>query len=566
MKRGRTILKLRKGITVVEIVTSLAILSIMSMLAIGVFSMSIHGERVTDHEFRAQSDIRFILDSISHNIRYSTAVFIMPESSFNGANIDTSLEFIPYTAGGFLSERWNYYGIIDNKILSYRWQESPAGHRRIIKADIYDEDGEVDLELRFSQIDATDMDDTLVEFQLVVTRDGVDDPLIDILTAADSLNAMQVVDWSSNVSPGRAIAYRGDDLPREVPIARVAVILDVSGSMDISDVTMPDGSVVSRLTALQRSILDQGGLFDVLGGLPYLEVSIILYSNTANFGAVSHLSSGRPNFNEYMRTKNRVFAGVDTHLPIGGTHTFVPLADHITDLRRIIEIMPVIGGTNIADGLRRTYFAFLDQPPPADGRDVRNFVVFMTDGEPNMAPMVWWNTAPTTWAQEVADRESRFLLRNIPGAAHDLDLPTNDHGQPWSNPLSRYSFPGSLVNPPTVQNPGFPLALDWDQNHQSVANRYIIQPANAFFADMILRDITNNVYFVALSGNVVDLTRPSGLTPPIEALSNALNITTPYTALNFQELFDAFSDIGQSIVTEMWHAAGPNLLPPAGGP
>ena len=548
MKR-ENIFKLRKGITVVEIITSLSILSILGMLAVAVLSVSIRAERITTDEFHTQSNIRYVIDHFSHNIRYATAVFVMPESSFNSTHIDTSLEFIPYTGAGLLSERWNYHGIIDNKILSYVWQESPAGHRRRIHLTSNEDD--IDIYLRFSQIDAMDMDDTLVEFQLKVTRDGVANPLIDIMTAADSLNAMQVVDWSSNVSPGRAIAYRLDEVLRDIPVGRVALILDVSGSMDRMDILTPNpipGLPDIPISRMQALIESANALIGAFSGIENLYMTVIPYSTTANF-----LHPNIFNQAEFadMRTYKAALFGTD--------YTFQSVHQNATAFENVIGSLAASGGTNIGDGMRRGYFAFVGGGLDPYDREIIEYFILMTDGEPNMATVIPGPPA-RNWNAEVALANNGTLFHKGPGNTMvniaNANMITNRYvASIFSN--SSTALP-SMTNNVTTSSP-----IAWEPyNFHDLVYKTMTLPYMQYFGERITSR-TNHTYFVAFSPD-----QDFQNSPRLLDVANTLLIPHGdiFRAGDMEDLVEAFETIANSIVLDLWHAAGPNLVPPAGGP
>ncbi|MCL2593124.1 MAG: type II secretion system GspH family protein [Defluviitaleaceae bacterium] len=249
------LLKKRKGFSLIEIISSLGILAIFMGLVSSIIFMSFRSREVTSEEHALQMASRDLADSVTHIVRYSTATFIMPESSFNSTNVDISLDFIP--SGGFLTDGWNYQGVIDNTIVHLRWIEDYmgtgiSGHTRQFLFDGAARN--LSYELTFRKASA-DIDDNLVLFDLsVITLEGdrldggVGDRIeINIPSGAHSLMSMQIIDHSSITDPGVALAYRMDELPRVTPTARVVLVLDVSGSMDsptggagIPAISLPD--------------------------------------------------------------------------------------------------------------------------------------------------------------------------------------------------------------------------------------------------------------------------------------------------------------------------------------
>jgi|GEM_PF-5585951 len=562
--KGNNILKLRKGVTIVEVITSLSIMVVVVMLAVGIFSLSIQGERVTAQEFHLQRDMRMVMDQVSHRIRYSTAIFILPEVSFNNTSIDTSLEFIPYVAGGFLSAEWNYYGFIDNVVVRYIWEESPNGHRRVelFRAA----DSELDFDLRFAQIDPLDMSDTLVEFKFTASRDGVDDPLIDILTAADALNAMQVVDQSSgfsDVSPGRAIAYRMDELPRDNPIARVVLVLDVSGSMRWNmagqEITGGQWSTLSRMHALREATEE---LIDIFAEMDTDNVylTIIPYSQTADFGIpcstaalgnVNNPQSGRAAMRHYKSLLFGVPWGMPGHL--NNTYTFANVKDNAANFRNLSRSLFSTGGTNVGDGLRRAYFALAEAPPDPYDRDIMEFIILMTDGEPNMATMQLGT--PNNWASESSNLP--FFTNPGPAPNQGRNRYTGFNYNPITNvpTFGTVSTSNAIAHSEILINNSF-----WQEI--PFLYRDIVYENMRYWATRIVGRGTN-IDFIAFAATVFE---NDGVTPipKMEDISNMFYLSHIYTAVNFEGLVAVFKTLANSIVLDLWHASGPNIVPPSG--
>jgi len=572
-------MKLRKGMTVLELMTSIGVLVIVVSAAALLTFAALRTERLAATEFNLQVATRVLLDDVSHRIRYASAVYIMPESSFNSTNIDIFADAIYNTSTSFLSAGWNYYGIIDNHIVHLRWDE--ANNQHGVQRVFHNPHNEFDFGLEFFQLDGSSMDDHLVNFHLTAVRDGNTQPDINILTAANAFSAMQVVDWSSDVSPGRAIAYRLDEIEmsQDVPLTRVAIVLDLSGSMTRSTSSNHDynngNHPNSRMFAL-RSASRQ--LLVALQDVENVEVTIIPYSTTANFGTLCDSTSTGV---VYRNLLNSLF---------GTTHTFVPLYENFQALNNVINTMPLGGNTNIADGLRRAYFAITDAPVPTCGRDVRYIVVFMTDGQPNTAPIVIPPPGPgiasRTWLQErnAALNPSTFFLYRNPNGTLDL-TDHNTSGSPLSggstiatnraNRFGRYnSARTTLITDNTVlrdtsanRESSRVLArsnftgtnTNVNNANAALVRQHIIYPANDHFASLLLTQ-TSDVFFVALSPEVV---QPNGdLFPSIQRLSDSLGVDMPFTATSYAELFDAFDTIAELIVADLWHALGPNLVPP----
>jgi len=572
----KNIFKLRKGITVAELITALSIMVITGMIAISVMTLSLQGERLTSIEFRLQTDTRVLLDQVTHNIRYATAIFILPENSFNSTSININLDFIPFSAAGFLSERWNYFGNIDGIVVRYIWGYHPTygyGHRRVELFNGFEE--ALDFDLRFAQIDPLDMNDTLVEFQLRITESGSAAPIKNILTAADSLNAMQVVDLSTgllDLNPGRALAYRMDDLPRDIPIARVVLILDVSGSMRMGlgggvQLANAHNNPASRIWMLRRATED---VIDTFSEIANIYLTIIPYSTTANFG-----------FPHAVTSLGDALAMHDAmYYLFNGEYGFHSVHENKSAFDQIAGTLFATGGTNIGDSLRRAYHALriAAETPDPYGREVREYVILMTDGEPNMASMNVFSS-PHTWVSEMSLGPPFYL----------------GTGDTQNSMWARYLTAGLWVNQELdIGNVYFPLVTGADtftgefsaanvaagtaviRTDHSIVNDVvtvpavytnIIYPYMEMWADAIRgRDNLVRTDFVAFSSTVVGAS--GNLIGRANDVAYLLGLGSGefYAAAEMQDLMDAFEDIANTIILDLWHAAGPNIVPPVGGP
>ena len=555
-------LKKRKGFTVVEIISAAGLMALIGVIAVSIINISFRSERITSEEYSLQTATRELMDNITDTIRYSTAVFIIPESSFNSNNIDTSLDFIPYASGGYLSSEWNYYGILDNSILHYAWNDSLKGHvRRELFVGANDN---LTYELTFNKKAPDDVNDSLVEFYLSATPTGSSNPEIEIQTAADSLNSMQVVDWSSPIlgSFGRAIAYRRETLPRSTPIGRVVLVLDVSGSMTRN----MDNSAIApawttnpnaRINALKRAAIS---MIKELATIENLEITIIPYSMYANFGN----QLGSPNIN-YSAAFNpsvpqnpelvKLFGGnIISNKPVG-EYNFVSVSENVSELEAVINRLYPLGGTNSGDGIRRGYYAFQQAPTPPDGRDIKEYFIFMTDGEANGSSML---TLPgyIGWLSERMNPP----FFTVSGDVHTTEdsMNTSRIGSAHINGTSQINRKYSLTYEAANTNA-----------HNDLIYQYYTHSYMRIFADKLMLRTTVpqvssfNAYVVACSSQsfgprLDDLSKMFGL-GDIAATSPSV-----YRATNVEDLIEGFKDIADSIILDMWHVSGPNIIPPTG--
>ncbi|MFA9399049.1 MAG: type II secretion system protein, partial [Clostridiaceae bacterium] len=86
--------KKKSGFTLLELIITIALLGLVSSMA---FSMLNFGTTVlnkSEDEYEFQFSTRMTLAATSNIIRYSTAVFTIPQSSFRCDNLDSGWDYI----------------------------------------------------------------------------------------------------------------------------------------------------------------------------------------------------------------------------------------------------------------------------------------------------------------------------------------------------------------------------------------------------------------------------------------------------------------------------------------
>lgn len=333
--------KSNKGVTLVELVIVLALLTFGIGIAVNMILFSRNAQAKTLEEFDFQSEMRQSSQFVNDEIRNSTVVFAVPQSAFNNKKA-----------------MWNYLGLKDSKTLvQYKWNESANDHDEII---LYESDNDVSLNLMFKK---KNLDSKLIEFTLQGYIDGKSDPKMTIKSELEAFNSLVVEDGGTPSYPATALAYRTDDTP--VPttkagkkvVAAVTLVLDKSGSMAWGmkgkDSSPEDNTNPERMATLKNKankLIEQ--FYNMTGNI---YVSIIPYSSNAN-----------------------------------GTHTFRNAKDEITSLQSDISKLKANGATNIGDGMRRGFYAlkiFSQNPKQIDSSlpsntEVIPYLIVLTDGEP----------------------------------------------------------------------------------------------------------------------------------------------------------------------------------------
>ena len=343
-----------KGVTLVELVIILALLTFGIGIAVNMILFSRNAQVKTLEEFDFQSEMRQSSQVVNDEIRNSTVVFAVPQNTFDNKKA-----------------MWNYLGLEDSKTLvQYTWNEADKKHYPKI---LYKSDKDISLNLMFKK---KNLDSKLIEFTLQGYVDGKSDPKMTIKSELEAFNSLVVEDGGTPSYPATALAYRTDDTPGPTTkagkkvVAAVTLVLDKSGSMDDDMNGVKTGHweywpskwlplkswwVEERPTEKRIYILKEKANKLVNQFENNVYVSIIPYSSSAN-----------------------------------GTHTFRNAKDEITSLQSDISKLQANGGTNIGDGMRKGFYALkkisqnpkqIDSSLPSN-TEVIPYLIVLTDGEP----------------------------------------------------------------------------------------------------------------------------------------------------------------------------------------
>lgn len=349
--------KSNKGVTLVELVIVLALLTFGIGIAVNMILFSRNAQAKTLEEFDFQSEMRQSSQVVNDEIRNSTVVFAVPQNTFNNKKA-----------------MWNYLGLKDSKTLvQYTWNESANDHDEKI---LYKSDKDISLNLMFKK---KNLDSKLVEFTLQGYIDGKSDPKMTIKSEIEAFNSLVVEDGGTPSYPATALAYRTDDTPGPTTkagkkvVAAVTLVIDDSGSMDwdMEGKTTSDDKL-KRITILKEKADNLIEQFSKMTGNIY--VSVIPYSGKA----------------EIKQINNKNFT----------------LANSINKetIKSKISEMSANGATNTGDGMRISYYAmknFKDNPTSVDSSlpsdtKVIPYMILLSDGDPTVFSATtrewigWW--------------------------------------------------------------------------------------------------------------------------------------------------------------------------------
>lgn len=331
-------MKRRKGFTLVEVILTLALISIVVLGGTNLITFAIRGHRLTMNEFDVQSNIRIASQRLNTTVRDSSAVFILHRE-----NADN------------LTEEWDYIMLSPEKdrLINYVWNSVTKRHD--IKELFPSIDGiTLDLELIKGNEIEDDIIDVgrLLEYNLVV--EGAGESRI-ISTELESKNSLQVID-RSYLKKGNTLAYRTDARLDEVSNSQavVGMVLDKSGSMgDRMDGNsyVRDGHSNSFYHSRMKLMKEEAiRLVEGLAEYPNVYISINPFDSTAN-------GSQR-----MMNAKQEL--------------------DTSPGIRSIINGLLANGGTNTGDGIRRAYYKIKDFNEVVENttKTNKNFMIILVDG------------------------------------------------------------------------------------------------------------------------------------------------------------------------------------------
>jgi len=334
----------RKGFTLVEV---LAVLAIVGIVLTMIFSLLFYGFNIftmTSAEYQVQSGTRLALQQTDRLVRYSTAIFAVPDVTY-------------------LDPEWSYIGTNSDhtEIINYKWDATSQTHIEEIMAGPYPD---VTFNIGFTKQNNLSTDNSLKLYFETYAADGTT-KRYNILSGYEALNALQVINYGTESHPATALAYRNETASYEnyKVIVNIAMVLDTSGSMawDLTGHSIDDGSsTLSRLTILETQA---AALVDNFSSNSNSDVSI-------NISLVP-FESIAPTPSIFYDIKN---------------------ANQKTAIKTAIENLDTNGTTNTGDGLRRAFYQ-LQTKQTADTASatvdtiIKNYTIILVDGDTNTHSM-----------------------------------------------------------------------------------------------------------------------------------------------------------------------------------
>ncbi|HZK24460.1 MAG TPA: VWA domain-containing protein [Oscillospiraceae bacterium] len=334
-------MKLRnnRGLTIVELMIVLALLSMVIAPAYMLLGLGNRVHSSSIEEYELQSTARLAAAHINRAARFSSAIFTIPRSSFQEDN---------------LSAGWSYIGVLDGAVVAIEY--SATGHH---KTELVPASDNVTYEIVFKKV-LEDHQEKIVGFSIngyidgrPVKTDEYGQPLghISIDSQAEALNSLQVIHKGTALDPAVAIAFRREnrdkpEIEATLPVAQIAMVLDVSGSMEYQmNGTTTNTEANRRITKLKSSSKKLVEQFAASEHPVY--VSLVPFATSAN--------NPKP---------------------------FRPVQTDISALYNDINSLTAGGGTNTGDGIRRAYHGIINGRNNADfvGKEVSDYIIILVDG------------------------------------------------------------------------------------------------------------------------------------------------------------------------------------------
>lgn len=359
--------KKRDGVTLLELVIVMALVSVVITLSSSMMVLSTKTHKITIDDYEVQTTIRKATDKTNGILRYSSALFTIPKGRFFEANL---------TAG------WNYFGISENgeELISYiyeqRYDESGTLVLKHWKEVVVPSHFNLKYELIFEK-DSASNKDNFIKYSIVANNKDTNNKRLEIESEVEAINALQVVDRGTAVTPAVAIAYRSDARPQGETVGTITMVLDVSGSMAyrLDGTSNSVAEQDKRITKLKGAL---NSMIDEFSKEEYIEIAIVPFSTSANYPSTTSTSDS-------------------------SKHPFYKVSDSTKKNNLISEIngLSANGGTNTGDGMRRAYHRnkyFTDNISTlyGSGFSTREYMIILVDGVTTYASTIGTNYTSDT--------------------------------------------------------------------------------------------------------------------------------------------------------------------------
>lgn len=390
----------RKGFTLVEV---LAVLAIVGIVLTMIFSLLFYGFdvfNITSAEYQVQSGTRLALQQTDKLVRYSTAIFAVPDATYK-------------------DPEWNYIGMNSDRteIINYTWDATSQTHIETIMAGPYPG---VTFNIGFTKETSLSTDNTLKLYFETYAPDGTT-KRFNIVSGYEALNALQVINYGTESHPATALAYRDETASYENyrVIVNIAMVLDTSGSMGSAingnDATNNNPSRISILRTQVAALVDN-------------------FASNTNSDVSINIS----------------LVPFATYSPTPSSFYDIKNASQKTSIKTAISNLGASGFTNTGDGLRRAYYQLLtkqtsDEATADIDTIIKNYTIILVDGDSNTHSMS--NTKTVT---QVCNRWDKYgnctRYKNTTTWSQQFYTDSSTIGPCTFTPTSTTCTPGYVTN------------------------------------------------------------------------------------------------------------------------
>lgn len=537
--------KNKNGFTLVEVILVLAVLGMIIAASINPIILGIKGHDVAVKEYDLQSAIRRAVDKTNQVIRYSRAVFAVPETFVS----DTSK----------MDPGWNYLMVSKDgkKIVSMEYVKHDDGNEEFVEKILVPEHKNIRYEMFFEKTSGA-AGDTVMDYVIYVyTTDEEGNETSEKImfeTTVETVNSVQVADKGTGIAKGAApsiaLAYRGDgsSATGRNEIVYITLVVDVSGSMN----NTPDGEPAivkdwwgniieirdSRIELVKRALLegrnkddneDDNENYNSMSIIEQFKqeniyVSLVPFSTSANYPSVVENKVSGAKHPIYCPYTGEVYTDNDKEYPKNFSNK------HKNNLKDEIDArLKANGGTNTGDGLRRAYYLhknFRNEMRVDKKIKIHHYMILLIDGESTME-----TTNKIKWINKGTSRNPKWEkdLENTVYYTQDGNISTTRRDLTETKRLYITGIDGNTF----------------------VGNDYV---------EVVGDLITNFDGGKGIKSYVIGFA--NGLTPNIKAIGDSLKTKEEFR-FNYDDpdfdLEEVFQNIANDIMADYWMVAGPQI-------
>ncbi|MBU3144903.1 prepilin-type N-terminal cleavage/methylation domain-containing protein [Clostridium sp. CF012] len=416
-------LRYNKGFTLVELILTIAITSLVIMISANLLILGTKSHKLTVKEYDLQSSIRIVTEETTKIVRYSKAVFAVPQTFISSTNS--------------MDPGWNYFMVSPDRKRIVVMEYNGSKHKERVLVGVQDN---IEYEVFFEK-DASAKSNNAMKYKIYAyaidaegnrTREK-----IVFESTVESTNAVQVVDKGTKASPSVALAYRNDGQTSgkgKNQIAYITIVTDVSGSMNETPAGAGNSSTEAtnaRIRYVREALTGtlanpEAGIIQRFSKEENVFISLVPFSTTGNYPnptANKNPSDRQPIYDVYLENKKN-------------------------DLVEVIKKTKAAGGTNTGDGLRQAYNLHNDFRTRMSINvedQVHHYMILLVDGETTYETKKgnwnryengsYWN--PYRWEFNASTLDPKYYLDK-----GNIDFLYEDD-QKGSNPNTNYAITGN---------------------------------------------------------------------------------------------------------------------------